>query len=410
MNKIARLSLFAAAVLSLAACGKSEQQAATEASGGAAVQSAQTGGEEVVKVGQVSPLTGPIAHFGKDSEYGAKLAIDELNAEGVEIGGKKVKFELVSEDDQADPKIATQVAQRLVDAKVVGVIGHLNSGTTIPASKIYSDAGIPQISPSATNPDYTKQGFKTTFRVIGNDVQQGKALGEFAANKIKAKKIAIIDDRTAYGQGLADEFEKAVKAKGLEVVKREFTTNSATDFSAILTSIKGSKPDVIFYGGMDAQAGPMAKQIDRLGIKAKLLTGDGAQTPEFIKLAGASAEGQYASSPGQPKEKLPGFPEFNKKFKDKFHTEIQLYAPYEYDATRVLVDAMKRAKSTDPKVFLAEIPKTDFNGVTGQIQFDEKGDVKNGAVTVYQAKNGKWEVVSTVGGAPAAGGAASASK
>jgi len=290
----------------------------------------------------------------------------------------------------------------------VGVVGHLNSGTTIPASKIYSDAGIPQISPSATNPDYTKQGYKTTFRVIANDVQQGKALGEFAVDGLKAKKVAIIDDRTAYGQGLADEFEKAVKAKGSSVVKREFTTNTATDFNAILTSIKSSQPDVIFYGGMDAQAGPLAKQMQRLGIKAKLMGGDGWQTPEFVKLAGEASEGQYASSCGVPRDKMPGFAAFNDKFKAKFNTEVQIYAPYEYDAVRVLVDAMKRAGSTDPKTYLAEVGKTNYTGVTGQIAFDDKGDIKDGAVTVYQVKGGKWEVVSTVGGPAAAAAPASA--
>ncbi|KZE35110.1 amino acid/amide ABC transporter substrate-binding protein (HAAT family) [Crenobacter luteus] len=398
MKKIAQLSLFAAAALALAACGKQNQPAGGDAS----APQADANGDLVVKIGQVSPMTGPIAHFGKDNERGAILAIDELNAEGVEIGGKKVKFQLMSEDDQSDPKIGTQVAQRLVDAKVVAVVGHLNSGTTIPASKIYADAGIPQISPSATNPAYTQQGFKTAFRVIGNDVQQGKALGEFAVDGLKAKRIAIIDDRTAYGQGLADEFEKSVKAKGGQVIKREFTTNTATDFNAILTSLKAANPDLVFYGGMDAQGGPMAKQMKRLGLKAKLLGGDGIQTPEFMKLAGDAAEGQYASSPGMPKEKLPGFADFNRRFQAKFNDEIQLYAPYEYDAVRVLVEAMKRAGSTDPKAFLPEVGKTDYNGVTGRIQFDEKGDIKNGAVTVYQAKGGKWEVISTVGGPAAA--------
>ncbi|MDC7703968.1 branched-chain amino acid ABC transporter substrate-binding protein [Vogesella indigofera] len=394
MNKFARLSLFAAAAIALTACGNKEEQPAADASAAAA----DTGGEVVVKIGQVSPMTGPIAHLGKDNEFGARLAIEDLNAEGVEIGGKKVKFELVSEDDQADPKIGTQVAQRLVDAQVVGVVGHLNSGTTIPASKIYSDAGIPQISPSATNPDYTKQGYKTTFRVIANDVQQGKALGEFAVDNLKAKKVAIIDDRTAYGQGLADEFEKAVKAKGGAISKREFTTNTATDFNAILTSIKSTQPDVIFYGGMDAQAAPLAKQMQRLGIKAKLMGGDGWQTPEFIKLAGEASEGQYSSSCGVPRDKMPGFAAFNDKFKAKFNTDVQIYAPYEYDAVKVLVDSMKRAGSTDPKVYLPEVGKTKLTGVTGEISFDEKGDIKNGAVTVYQVKGGKWEVVSTVGG------------
>ncbi|WP_028535100.1 branched-chain amino acid ABC transporter substrate-binding protein [Paludibacterium yongneupense] len=397
MNKYARLSLIAAAAITMVACGKKDdaQPAAADASAAGAQAASDV---TVVKIGQVSPMTGPISHLGKDNEFGAKLAIADLNSEGVEIGGKKVKFELVSEDDQGDPKIGTQVAQRLVDAGVAGVVGHLNSGTTIPASKIYSDAGLPQISPSATNPDYTKQGFKTTFRVIANDVQQGTALGDFAVDVIKAKKIAIIDDRTAYGQGLADEFEKAVKAKGGTVVKREFTTNTATDFNAILTSIKSARPDAVFYGGMDAQAGPLTKQMDRLGIKAKLISGDGAQTPEFIKLAGDAAEGQYASTCGVPRDKMPGFAAFDAKFKKAFNTEIQVYAPYEYDAVRVLVDAMKRAKSADPKVYLPEVGKTDYDGVTGKIAFDDKGDIKNGAVTVYQVKGGKWVPVSTVGG------------
>jgi branched-chain amino acid transport system substrate-binding protein len=340
--------------------------------------------------------------LGKDNESGVKLAIDELNAEGVTLGGKKVKFELVSEDDQADPKIATQIAQRMVDGKIAAMIGHLNSGTTIPSSKIYADAGIPQVSPSATNPAYTQQGFKTAFRVIPNDIQQGKASGDFAVDVLKAKKIAIIDDRTAYGQGLADEFEKAAKAKGATIVKREFTTNNATDFMAILTAIKGAKPDVIFYGGMDAQAGPMAKQMKKLGLTAKLLGGDGFQTPEFIKLAGEAAEGQYASNPGAPKEKLPGFASFNQKFTAKYG-EVQLYAPYCYDATKLVVAAMKKAESAEPAKYLPELTKIEYEGVVGKIKFDDKGDVLNGVITVYQVKDGKWEVLQTVDGTAAAG-------
>ncbi|BEV71139.1 branched-chain amino acid ABC transporter substrate-binding protein [Paludibacterium sp. THUN1379] len=403
MKNTARLTLMAAAVLALAACGKqggsSSDASGAAASAPAASAPAAADSGNVVKIGQVSPMSGPISHLGKDNEYGAKLAIADLNAEGVTIGGKKVTFELVSEDDQGDPKIGTQVAQRLVDAGVVGVVGHLNSGTTIPASKIYSDAGIPQISPSATNPDYTKQGYKTTFRVIANDVQQGMALGDYAVSVAKAKNIAVIDDRTAYGQGLADQFVNAVKAKGGKIVDREFTTNSATDFNAILTAVKAKKPDMVFYGGMDAQAGPMAKQMKQLGIKARLIAGDGVQTPEFIKLAGDASEGQLASMAGVPRDKMPGFAAFNDKFKKAFNTDIQIYAPYEYDAVRVLVDAMKRANSTDPKVYLPEVGKTAYDGVTGHIEFDDKGDVKNGSVTVYQVKNGKWEVVSVVGGA-----------
>lgn len=406
---LARYSLIASAVLALAACGeKAPEQTAESTPQGPATATPSTGGDAVVKIGHAAPLTGNIAHLGKDNENGARLAVEELNAAGVEIGGKKLKFELLSEDDQADPKTATTVAQRFVDAKVAAVIGHLNSGTSIPASKIYSDAGIPQISPSATAVTYTNQGYKTTFRVIANDIAQGKALGEYAVDGLKAKKVAIVDDRTAYGQGLADEFEKAAKAKGAEIVGREFTTNQSTDFNAILTSIKGKKPDVVFYGGMDAQAGPMAKQMKKLGLPAKLLGGDGFQTGEFINLAGDAAEGQYASQPGLPKDKMPGYAAFNDKYKAKFNAEIQIYAPFTYDATMAVVESMKKAGSTEPAKFLPELAKIDYKGVTGQIKFDDKGDVVGGAVTIYQVKGNKWEVVSTVGGPAAPADAAAA--
>ncbi|RMC96971.1 branched-chain amino acid ABC transporter substrate-binding protein [Aquitalea palustris] len=371
--------------LALTACGQ-QDKAATSAAG------------VTVKIGQASPLSGPISHLGKDVENGARLAIDDLNKEGVVINGQKVRFELESVDDQGDPKVATQMAQRLVDSGVVGVVGHLNSGTSIPASKIYSDAGIPQITPSATNPAFTAQGYKTTFRMIANDVQQGSAMGKFAADSLHAKTVAIIDDRTAYGQGLADEFEKAAKANGITVVKREFTTNNATDFTAILTAIKASQPELIYYGGMDAQAGPMAKQMKRLGLKSKLIGGDSIQTPEFMKLAGEAAEGSYASACGVPREKMAGFADFENRFKASFNVPVQVFAPYEYDAVKILVDAMKRAGSTDPKRYLPEVGKTSFAGITGQIAFDDKGDIKHGTITVYQARAGKWEVVSTTDG------------
>jgi len=367
-----------AAAVGISACGKKEEGA--------------------VKIGHAGPLTGSIAHLGKDNENGVRLALDEANAAGVDIGGKKVKFELQSEDDQADPKQGTIVAQKLVDAKVAGVVGHLNSGTTIPASKLYNDAGIPQISPSATAVTYTNQGYKTAFRVMANDAQQGKVLGEFAATKLGAKNIAIIDDRSAYGQGLADEFEKAAKAAGANILAREFTDTSKTDFTAILTSIKGKKPDLIFYGGMDAQSGPMMKQLKNLGVTAKFLSGDGSQDAEFLKLAGDAAEGAYASSPGVPLDKMPGGKAFSDKYKAKFNTEIQIYAPYAYDAANVIIEAMKKAGSSDPAKYLPALAAITYNGVTGSITFDEKGDIKGGSISLYQVKNGKWEHIETIGG------------
>ena len=393
--KLSVVALSVAAALAMTACGKKEEPKPAAAPAAPAAPAAKP--VIVVKLGHVAPMTGPQAHLGKDNESGARLAIEELNAQGLEIGGAKVSFELLGEDDQADPKQGSIVAQKLVDAKVAGVIGHLNSVTTIPASKLYSDAGIPQISGSATNPKYTQQGFKTAFRVMANDVQQGKSLGEFAA-KQGVKTVAIVDDRTAYGQGLADEFKKAAEAAGIKVVATEYTNDKATDFKAILTKIKSTKPDLVFYGGMDAQGGPMAKQMKELGIKAKFLGGDGVCTPEFMKLGGEATEDNYCSLPGMPLEKLAKGPEFKDKFTKKFGAEIQLYAPYVYDAVLVMADSMKRADSVDPAKYLPEVGKTKYDGVTAVIEFDEFGDLKGGAISMYQYKGGKLEYVETLGG------------
>ena len=366
----------------------------------AAISSLALAQDQVVKIGHVGPVSGAIAHLGKDNEWGARLAIEELNAKGVSINGKKIKFELVAEDDAADPKQGTAAAQKLVDAKVSGVIGHLNSGTTIPASKIYSDAGIPQISPSSTNPKYTRQGYKTAFRVVADDVHLGGTLGRYAVNELKGKSIAVIDDRTAYGQGVAEEFEKAVKAAGGNLVGHEFTTDKATDFMPILTTLKGKKPDIIFFGGMDAVGGPMMKQMKSLGIKAKFMGGDGICTNEMIKLAGdAMADGQVvcAEAGGVDGALKKGMDDFGAKFKKRFNDDVKLYSPYVYDAVFVMVDAMQRAKSTEPAKYLPELAKTSgYKGVTGTISFDAKGDIKNGALTLYTFKAGKRDQIAVV--------------
>jgi branched-chain amino acid transport system substrate-binding protein len=327
--------------------------------------------------------------LGHDNESGTRLAIEDANSQGIKIGGKKVHFELISEDDQADPKTGTIVAQKFADQKVNGVIGHLNSGTTIPASRIYSEAGIPQISPSATNPKYTHQGFKTAFRVIPNDTFQGGELGRYAASKLGAKTVAVIDDATQYGQGLANQFEESAKAAGLTIVTHEHTDDKATDFQAILTNIKAKNADLVFYGGMDAQSGPMMKQLRSLGLKAKFLTGDGGCSSEFLKLAGSAGEGAYCSLPGTPIEKMPKGEDFKKRFNAKYG-EIQDYAPYCYDAVMVLIEAMKRADSIEPEKYLPELAKLDYQGVTSRISFDAYGDLKGGVITVYQLQNGKW--------------------
>ena len=353
--------------------------------------------ELVVKIGHVAPISGAAAHLGKDNEKGVQMAIDELNAKGVTIGGKKAKFELLAEDDAADPKQGTAAAQKLVDAKVNGVIGHLNSGTTIPASKIYFDAGIPQISPSATNPKYTQQGFKTAFRVVANDGQLGGTLGRYAVQINHAKRIAVIDDRTAYGQGVAQEFIKGVKSKGgAEIVAQQYTNDKATDFNAILTAIKSKNPDTIFFGGMDAVAGPMLRQMKALGINAKFMGGDGICSEGLAQLAGdALGDNQVvcAEAGGVEESQKKGMEDFKAAFKKKFGVDVQIYAPYVYDAVMVMVEAMKKAGSAEPAKYLPELAKINYKGVTGNIAFDSKGDIKEGTLTLYTYKGGKRQQI-----------------
>jgi branched-chain amino acid transport system substrate-binding protein len=353
-----------------------------------------------VRIGHVGPTSGAIAHLGKDNELGARMAVEDLNAKGLKIGGKKAVFKLFPEDDAADPKQGTAAAQKLVDSKVHGVIGHLNSGTSIPASRIYSDAGVPQISPSATNPQFTRQGFKTTFRVVADDVHLGGTLGKYAVKTLKGQSIAVIDDRTAYGMGVANEFEKGVKASGGKVVGREFTNDKATDFTAILTTLKGKNPDVVFFGGMDAVAGPMLRQMKQLGINAKFVGGDGICSAGLPDLAqGSMADDQVycAEAGGVEGEAKKSMDDFKKRFKDKNKIEVQVYAPYVYDAVMVMADAMVKAGSAEPSKYLPVLAKTaGYKGVTGTIAFDQKGDIKNGALTLFTFKGGKRSELAVV--------------
>jgi branched-chain amino acid transport system substrate-binding protein len=346
----------------------------------------------VVKIGHVAPMSGGQAHYGKDNENGVRMAIEDLNAQKVKIGGKTIKFEIAAEDDAADPKQGTAVAQKLCDAKVAGIVGHLNSGTTIPASKIYNDCGIPHITGAATNPNLTKPGYKTTYRIIANDNALGAGLAFYAADSMKLKRIAVIDDRTAYGQGVAEVFEKVAKTKGIEIVDQQYTTDKATDFMAILTAIKSKKPDGIFYGGMDAQAGAMLRQMDQLGMSSvKFFGGDGICTTEIIKIASGakSLDGVVCAEGGSSIAKMPGGTAWKARYDGKYPGQFQIYSPYTYDATFVLVDAMKRADSADPKVYTPKLAETNFKGVTATIAFEPNGEIKNPSMTLSTYKDGK---------------------
>ena len=347
---------------------------------------------QVVKIGHVAPMSGGQAHYGKDNANGSAMAVEDLNAQNIVIGGKKIKFELMAEDDAADPKQGTAVAQKLCDAKVAGVVGHLNSGTTIPASKIYNDCGIPHVTGAATNPNLTKPGYKTTYRIIANDNALGAGLAVYAADTLKLKKIAVIDDRTAYGQGVAEVFKKTALSKGIQIVDEQYTTDKATDFMAILTAIKSKNPDGIFYGGMEAQAGAMLRQMDQLNLSnVKFFGGDGICTTEIIKIASGakSLEGVVCAEGGASIAKMPGGTAWKARYDAKYPGQFQIYSPFTYDATFVLVDAMKRANSTDPKVYVPKIVETNFKGVTANIGFEANGEMKNPSMTLSNYKGGK---------------------
>ncbi len=348
--------------------------------------------QTVIRIGHVAPVSGPQAHFGRDNENGARLAVDELNAQGVQIGGKKVKFELVAEDDAADPKQGTAAAQKLCDAKVNGVIGHLNSGTTLPAAKIYVACGLPMITPSATNPELTTLGYKNVYRMLANDNALGAGLARYARDTLKLKKVAIIDDRTAYGKGVSDVFARTAKELGLDVVSQQYTNDKAVDFMAILTAIKSKKPDGIFFGGMDPQAGPMLRQMQQLGMtKVYMFGGDGICTDKLMDLSsGAKTLANVVCAVGGASlDKLPNGKTWRARYDAKFPGQFQVYSPYTYDATMVLVDAMKRANSADPKVYGPKLAESNYQGVTAKVVFEPNGELKNPAMTLYVYKDGK---------------------
>lgn len=362
---------------------------------GAAV-SAPAYAQTAVNIGVVGPLTGSGAAYGKDMENGVKIAIEEANAQKISLGGKVVQFAPQYMDDQGDPRIAVQVAQRLVDQGVSAVIGHVNSGTTIPASKIYAAAGIPMVTPAASNTAITKQGFNTVFSVVPTDAQTAGSAGSYAVNVVKAKRIAIMDDQTAFGQGASEEFRKAVLAAHGTIVDQQYTSDKAMDFSAQLTHIKSVNADLLFFSGLGPQIAGIAKKMKLLGMNTRLMGGGGTVSEDFIQIAGGSAEGVEGLDYGLPVARMPRGPEFESKYKKIFATNMQVYAPMGYDATWVVIKAMQEANSSNPADYLPKLRAMKYQGVTGPIEFDKTGALKAAATTMYQVHKGKWEILETV--------------
>lgn len=345
--------------------------------------------EVVVKIGVSGPLSGSQSFSGKDNENGVRLAVEELNAKPITVGGKKVKFELMSEDDQGDPKAGVNVAQKLIDAGVKYVVGPYNSGVTIPASRVYNEGGA-VIATVSSNPKITEQGYKNLFRVNASDSQLGGKMALYAAQELKIKTVGVIDDRTAFGQGVAQEFKKQAQASGMKVVGHEFTTDKASDFNSILTSLKAKKVEAIFFGGYAPQGGPMARQMKQLGMNAKLLGGDTICVPEMGKLGGeAVGENVLCAQGGAILDKAAGGADFKAKYKKRFNQDPDVYAASFYDGMNLYADAMKKTNSTDVPKVVAEIKKGSYTGVAGTYAFDDKGNMKQSPVTVFTFKNGQ---------------------
>lgn len=341
----------------------------------------------VIKIGAAGQLTGPEAVFGNDMLNGVKLAIEEWNAKGGVLGKK---IELVPGDDQAEPRQAVAVANKLVNEGVVGVIGHFNSSCSIPASEVYHKAGIPEISHASTNPKLTEQGFDNVFRVCGRDDQQGKAAADFAVQKLKVKRVAIIHDKTTYGQGFAEEFRKGI-GSAAEVVAFEGITKGEKDYTPVVTKIKAANPDLIFFGGIYTEGGLLVKQFKAVGGTAPFIGGDGIMSEEFVKIGGPATEGSYATF-GPDTRESPSARGFNENYRKKFG-EPGVYSVYAYDAANILLQAIQQAGTTDGKKVIPAIRAIDYTGALGHIQFDAKGDVKVSPYVVWKVEGGKFKQV-----------------
>ncbi|EUC19222.1 UNVERIFIED_ORG: amino acid/amide ABC transporter substrate-binding protein (HAAT family) [Burkholderia sp. CF145] len=350
--------------------------------------------QEVVKIGVAGPLTGSAAQSGKDDERGVRLAVEELNAKTFMVAGKPVRFELVSMDDQGDPKVGVNVAQKLVDGGVAAVIGHYNSGVSIPAARIYNEAHVVMMTGASSNPQLTHLGFPYVFRLATNDNVMGGRMALYSAKVLGAQRAAVIDDRTAYGTGVADVFVESAKKAGLEIVAREYSTDKTTDFKAILTQIKSRNPQVVFYGGYYAQAATLARQMGELGVNATIVGGDGICSPEFDKLsAGVADKRMFCAQGGAPLDTLPDGKAFRARFRSAFNADVDTYAPAFYAATLVVADAMQKTGSTKPEVFVKALRDQAFTSILGPVRFDANGDWIDAPVTVYRLNGGSLTAI-----------------
>lgn len=348
------------------------------------------GGEpvsDVIKIGTAGPMTGDQSAFGQDQQNGVRMAVEEWNLKGGVLGKK---IELLVGDDQHDPKQAVSVANKMVNDGIAGMVGHFNSSCSLPASRIYNDQKIPMITHGSTNPQLTEQNFKGVFRVCGRDDQQGMKAALFVIDDMKAKSVAILHDKTTYGQGLADEFRKGVEGK-VKVTYHGGITQGDKDFSAVLTNVKTGNPDLIYFGGIYPEGGLLVKQARALGIKAPLMGGDGVISEEFLNIAGSDAEGTYVTF-APDVNNIPSAKGFVDTYTKKYGKPGP-YSVYAYVAANMLLQGIKDSNSTEGENISEAVHKMKYEGALGIIEFDDKGDIKVSPYVIWQVKGGKWEQI-----------------
>lgn len=391
---LALLAVVAMLAMALSGCG----------GGGADKGAGGDGGAKpvTVSIGVGAPLTDGAVALGQGMVRGTKLAVKQAN-ESQELKDLGLKIEVVEGDDKGDPTTGGNVATQFTsNPKLLGVMGTLNSGVTRVAVKIYNQAHVVQVSPANTAVDLTQMGMDNYFRVCASDDVQGPAAADYAYKVFGAKKAYVVDDSTVYGEGLSGEWAKQFKANGGIVAGTEKTSDKDTDFKALVSKIKAAGVDIVYYGGMYNSCALLSKQLKEGGVNAPVMSGDGCYDAEYIKLAGAAnAEGDFCSSIGYPVEKLPKAQEFQAAYEAEFPgEEIGAYDPYSYDAANAIIRAIvsvakelgvdKLTTVEGKKAIIAATAKTDFEGVTGNVSFDEKGDTTNKVVSIYVVKGGAW--------------------
>ena len=339
-----------------------------------------------ISIAVVGPMTGQYASFGEQMRRGAQMAVADLNAKGG-VMGQKLKLEVG--DDACDPKQAVAVANQLASKGVKFVAGHYCSGSSIPASNVYAEENILQISPASTNPQLTERKLGNVFRVCGRDDQQGRVAGNFIADHFAKAKIAVINDKTAYGAGLADETLKTLKSRGIKPAMEEAYTAGEKDYTALITKLKAAGIELLYVGGYHTEAGLMARQMREQGMKTRLMSGDALMTDEFWSITGPAGEGTLMTFSPDPRRN-PIAAAVVAEFKQSGY-EPEGYTLYSYGAIQAWTQAVAAAKSADSAKVAKALKSMKLHTVLGDIAFDAKGDVTAPGYVVYEWKNGKYD-------------------